>query len=1215
MSSSFVLRILPGLIALLGFGHSSLAQSEIAGTSVGYHLRNWTTREGIPQNSVLDIAQAADGGLWISTEAGVALAYGDQFEVFELDEVPNLNNNRIHSLASGRDGTTWLGVSAGQLLRSTGEGWEMIHSPWDENRNQIRDIVEDLDGGIWAASQQGIAIYQRSQLVLLGDLHESVNDLEVLSTGEVLGSCESGLYQFRKGPEGKWAGERLVAGPVGKLAELTDGRVVYSRDSKLWNLDGTLFSGGVSLRDGALEADLSGGLWASTQEGLMHFDGQSWARPATQDPDALGPTTIINAIHVHPDGYVWIGTSRKGLFQLYPTPVRGYPIEGEPAESINMVGVDAQENVWAFGTSTALLVDGKLQVVNGRGCNAAAATRDGSFFWTMGEEGLARFRDGQFENHALGAELPSGLCRALLEDSKGHLWIGFLDRLVRIEGSVVREVPPAPGSRFGQIRTMVEDPSGGIWVAGQTGLTRYMGQDVRHWRRGQEIPRSPVRALLATANGDLWLGGYGGGLSVLRNDEVTSFSSSSGLHENVVTAIHEDGQGSLVLLGNQGVSLVSLKELNATYDDPTHQLAVRLFDACPGLTTVEGNSVSASPAPRAADGTIWFPTLEGLVSYNPAQLLPRDSVADIYLSIELPNGRHVNTNPGEAYALELPADRRSFELAYRTPSFSPFSKVLYRFRLRGVNPGWNLRHGSGTAWFHRLGPGTYQFEIQAALKDHEWGPLHAGVNVVVLPFFHETLWFRILAGLAIGGLLYLVIRWRTRRIARHNKWLASVIADRTRDLRLQIREREGAEASLQAAHDALELAVLERTRELASTLKALEADVAHRESLEVRLKESEKMEIVGRLAGGIAHDFNNILTAVLGEAELARMEAAAADNADLTMSMDNIASNVERASRLTRQLLAYSRQQVLQPIVIDPRRHLSGIEEMLQRLTPASVRLSIELAGEGNNVRMDPGQLEQVLVNLVVNAGEAMQQAGEVRVWIEETTKSEAEAEELGIVPGKYVVLNVMDEGDGMRPETASRMFEPFFSTKYMSRGLGLASVHGIVHQSGGTIEVRTGVGEGTTFRVLLPAVKDPVKQYVIPGPVEKVPSKEAARILICDDEEQVLNVLRISLERRGYDVQAVNSPRVALELVKTMEPKPDLLISDMAMPEMDGFTLARSVKEAIGAIPTIFITGYSLEVLAEGDVRPTGAILLQKPFTADELQARVDEALMMPSK
>jgi PAS domain S-box-containing protein len=380
---------------------------------------------------------------------------------------------------------------------------------------------------------------------------------------------------------------------------------------------------------------------------------------------------------------------------------------------------------------------------------------------------------------------------------------------------------------------------------------------------------------------------------------------------------------------------------------------------------------------------------------------------------------------------------------------------------------------------------------------------------------------------------------------------------------------------------------------------------------EEQLRQSQKMEAVGRLAGGIAHDFNNLLTAIQGNVEMLMLEVP--HGGAMRDDLLEIKRAATRAASLTRQLLAFSRKQMLAPKVLDVNAVVHELERMMVRVIGEDVQLVTVLGAEHAAVRADPGQLEQVVLNLAVNARDAMPRGGTLRIETREVTLGEAEAQRYPyrVDPGEYVRLTVSDTGVGMSPEVLARVFEPFFTTKEQGKGtgLGLSTVYGIVKQSGGYVWAESEEGRGSRFRVYLPRVNaEPERPEPQPEPVGA--AQAGAVVLLVEDEEGVRTLSRRILERRGYTVLSAHNAAEARQLFAGNGGRVDLLLTDVVMPHESGRELSEALLQQQPDLRVVFMSGYTDDALIRHGVREDRFRLLEKPFAPDGLVRVVQEAM-----
>ena len=391
---------------------------------------------------------------------------------------------------------------------------------------------------------------------------------------------------------------------------------------------------------------------------------------------------------------------------------------------------------------------------------------------------------------------------------------------------------------------------------------------------------------------------------------------------------------------------------------------------------------------------------------------------------------------------------------------------------------------------------------------------------------------------------------------------------------------------------------------------AMIADITDRKYLEEQVRHAQKMEAIGRLAGGIAHDFNNLLSVVLSYSSLLLAELRPGD--PMRSDLQEIQAAGERARNLTRQLLTFSRQQVVKPEVLDLNQVIGGMDRMLRRLIREDVELIAIPGANLGNIRADRGQLEQIVMNLVLNARDAIAEGGRITI---ETARVELDdsfaRDHLGVTPGPHVLLSIADNGSGMDQATRSRIFEPFFTTKGSGRGtgLGLSTVFGIVQQCGGTIWVDSQPGKGSVFRIYLPEAQNEL-------PLEAARSvPESARrgsetILLVEDEDQVRSLAREILQRNGYRVLELRSAGEALLTSEQYLGEIELLLSDVVMPQMSGRQLANRLRAQRPSMKVLLMSGYGDDAVPTNDVREAGLALIAKPLTPHALSQKVREVL-----
>ncbi|CAH0357149.1 MULTISPECIES: response regulator [unclassified Sphingobium] len=420
--------------------------------------------------------------------------------------------------------------------------------------------------------------------------------------------------------------------------------------------------------------------------------------------------------------------------------------------------------------------------------------------------------------------------------------------------------------------------------------------------------------------------------------------------------------------------------------------------------------------------------------------------------------------------------------------------------------------------------------------------------------------------------------------------------------------------ALMALNQELEERVAERTAELSKANAELVQEAAARQAAEAQARQAQKMEAIGQLTGGIAHDFNNMLAIVIGSLDIAKRRLAQGDT-DILKFIDNAVDGATRGAALTHRLLAFSRQQALSPVVSDINALVRGMEDLLRRSLGETIKLEFVLAGGLWRTNVDPGQLENAILNLAVNARDAMPQGGQLTVETMNAHLDDAYARKhADVVAGQYVVVAVSDSGSGMPADVVERAFDPFFTTKALGEGtgLGLSQIHGFVKQSGGHVKIYTEIGQGTTIKIYMKRVhaegrasstETNTAELVMPlgSPTEI--------ILVVEDEAGVREASVNSLRELGYTVRHAASGEQALKLLE-QQSGIALLFTDVVMPGMSGRQLAEEVITRHGPTRVVYTTGYTSNAIVHNGVVDPGVELLSKPFTLDQLARKIRKAL-----
>ncbi len=1184
------------LLVFLALATSALAQDR----AQRHAVRQWTTRDGLPQNSVADMAQGSDGILWLATHAGVVRFDGAKFEVDDVSTSPILGTSRLTQIEVGKHGDVFVGTGIGRVFRHRGRGWQAVPLPCSCSA-RIRALETSSDGALWIGAKCGLYRVAPGDEVAERFSDQDVFSIATSQTGEVFVGARSGLTQAQPLADkllGDFPASHLAVSGTGQLYAGVAGRVLRL-ESGAWTELPIEVGNVEGLRGGLGEGILVAGVGV-----VGCWDGEDLEWNAFESQLALPSTEKLLSVFWDREGSRWIGTNTRGLFELANSPLSVITSETQQGDALRSVAMSEDGDLYALGDGFWEVRDGALVPME-QPLPMQAVPAIGGGLWLQTERGIERMEKGASRLVIAETELNSG-GGPILESRDGVLWTarnGILHRWS--EGELSRIDLTASGAGLA-CASLFEDSAGAIWVGGETSLAIWDGSECRVLLSGQELPVGEIRTFYQSDSGAVWIGTYGGGLVRIEGRATDLVSTEHGLFENVASAIVPDGLGSLIVLGNRGLARYSLDDLEAVALGERDMIRGRVFDSGPGIDIFEGNPVAQPRFAIGDEGEFYFPSLHGLLRFDTkavSELMPVPRVRVRCLVAD--SAERDPEGTGDNRTFSLAHSDRDVAVQFSIASFVQPRQVACRYRLVGHDSEWIRARGQTTVSYSQLAPGEYRFEVEAAVADGEFGPRNSTLRFLVPPVWYELVWVKRLLALSVILLIVSIAALRIRNARKRSDELELVVLRRTRELQSEIEVRQKVEEDLRKAGESLEAQVSERTEELAHALKNLERDMLERQQLEGRLRESEKLEIVGRLAGGLAHDFNNILTAVLGETDLA-LSVLEGDRRplDLHAVLEEHLSHVRdaglRASRLTRQLLAYSRQQVMQPEVIDPLDTLENLRSMLRRLVPDDVQIRIIEDPERRNILIDPGQLEQVIVNLVVNAAEAMPDGGRVDIGCRV---------EMG-EDGERTVISVTDSGVGVSPEVRDHIFEPFFSTKGQARGLGLASVQGIVLQSGGSLEVEEAAGGGMTFHVAFP-----VSEGELPGPPPRRAVQQTSSVLalLIDDEVEVRRIVRLMLEGGGVRVLEAGTHQEALAFAEEYGDQLDILVTDVVMPHMNGKKLSEAVRKLCPRIKVLFISGHFREELGERDLLDHKANFLAKPFDAQSLLARVNEMTHSP--
>jgi PAS domain S-box-containing protein len=1183
------------------------------------------------------VEPAADGGIWIGTEEGGLIhSANGKFTSFTTDN--GLKSNWVSALHLDRSGNLWVGTMGGGLVvRWTDGRFEAIDSARGLPARNIFSIAEDTSGIIWIGTGKGLTRIRQ-------------NRVKTVPISDVIGPVTA--LVARPGG-GVYAG----AGPAGLVQVIND---------DVQTIAGAAELGGPAFR--SLVTDESGAIWAGMDHALVRIDKGVVSKFAS----GRGPQNAVVSMQVDNEGSIWLGTDGGGLARMRKTPIvpLGTP-EGLTSDMIFPVLQARNGDVWlgSGGSGVDVLRNGKViarYTVANKSLpqdfiTSFAEDHDGAM-WVGTTAGVSRIKDGKAQIFTAAQGLLPGLIRVVHIDSKGGLWVGSHFGLQQFRPSPSKVYTTENGLADNFVMTILEDRRGTMWVATRDGLSRFANGSVQTFTKAHGVPDHGIMALFEDRDGVIWIG-TDEGLARLRGGRIEIFSVAKGFCAPNVMSILEDDDGRLWLGSLKGIFAVEKQTLG------TKQLSCTRYERAAGMRSREANGAVNPAAWRMSDGRMWFGTIKGVAIVDPRSVKLDLAPPPVQIEEVVAQGRRFASMPER-----LSPGVRAIDIHFTGLSFVSPELMRFRYKLEGYDEDWVDAGTRRVAYYTHLHPRKYTFRVQAANAEGTWNQAGASVAFAIAPRWFETWEFKILVMAILLIALWALYRLRVhgmkarqyelqeladergRAEARYRELFenatdavfttgvsgdftgvnrkAELLTGYTREemLRLNVRELlprvpesdRIANQWLNGAADGSERVEIisksgERVPVEVSTrtvteggvkigIQAIARDVTDRAALERQLRQSQKMDAVGQLAGGVAHDFNNLLTVIRGNGELLLADLGPDDPAREDLEQINLAA--DRASALTRQLLAFSRKQVVHPRALNLNDLLRDLEKMLQRLIGEDLTILTLPSVEPARIMADPTQIEQVLINLVVNARDAMPRGGSITIETRVMDVDDVPQSPVRTNSGRAVVLTVSDNGKGMDAATQALIFEPFFTTKDPGKGtgLGLSTVYGIVQQAGGQIACSSTPGVGTTFRIYLPYVRDAVHDGGLEEHVAQQRGHET--ILLVEDEDAVRTLASRVLRHNGYLVLEARHGQDALNLSHDHKGDIDLLLTDVVLPAMNGRVLSERLLQYRPDLKVLLMSGYTDdEILRRGLFEP-GMYFLQKPFTPQALLRRVRAVL-----
>jgi len=796
-----------------------------------YSLDHWSTRDGLPQNTIQALLQSRDGYLWMGTQEGLVRFDGVRFTVFDHANTAALLNNHVSVLVESRDGSLWAGTFGGGLARLRDGIFEVYDQTHGLSGSSVTAVAEDAAGRLWVGtSTEGLNLLEAGQFRVLttadGLPGNQIRALLVEAGGVWVGTS---VGLARLGPDG-----RAVPGVDRALAGASVTTLLRDRQGALWVgtthglhrlQDGRLTRYGIAqgLPHDYIEslyADSRGVLWVGTSGGVARMlEGRF---EVLRTSEGLSNNAVRSFVEDR-EGSLWVGTG-GGLTRLRDGRATTFSFgHGLSDDDLYTVAPDRSgAGVWigSYDGRVDHLSGGRFVSLHSAGPLAASRVRAlhedrAGRLWIGTERGLHRYAGGVYTTFGAAHGLPQTAVRAVLEDRRGALWVGLDDGgLYRLQDGRVTAFSQKDGLGSPEVRALLEDRRGVLWVATYGGLARF--QDGRFVTYGRERGLSVefARSLHEDADGTLWVGTYGGGLNRFRDGRFTAFTTRQGLLSDVIYQILEDDDGNLWMSCNKGVFRVSKLDLQAVAEGRLHGVRAIAYDEGDGMRSRECNGGGPAGA-RTRDGRLWFPTLQGLAMFDPARNSSNTTPPPVVIEDLVVDGRMLDARRG----LRVEPRPQRLEFRFTALSFVAPAKVRFAYQLVGFDGDWVDGGGARAAQYTHVPPGRYTFRVKACNNDGVWNEAGQSLAVVVEPAFHETWWFAGLSVFSVVGLGLGLYNLRIRRI-------------RGRERALEVRIREAL----------AKIKVLSGLLPICASCKKIRDDKGYWSQIEVYLREHSQAD-------------------------------------------------------------------------------------------------------------------------------------------------------------------------------------------------------------------------------------------------------------------------------------------------------------------------------------------------------------------------------------
>ncbi len=1038
-----------------------------------YIHQGWQTAQGLPQNSVLSMAQTADGYLWMGTEEGLVRFDGVKFTTFDK-HTAGLQNNLVQTLLLDRQQNLWIGTTGGGLSKFSHGKFTAYTTRNGLSNDSILSLYQDPRGALWIGTDGGGLIRFENGAFHVFTKADGLPDNVVFSiAGDAYGNLWIGTHGglcklsdgvFHSFSEKEGLGSNRIHSVYvdrhGTVWVGTNGEGLYRLEptgtTRYTTKDGLTSNAILSMYE-----DAAGSLWIGTGGGGLDRLANGKFSSFTEKDGLLGKD--VWAILEDREGSLWIGTAggglnclKKGSFTTLSTS------DGLISDTILPVYEDSQGALW-MGSDRGLMrwKDGRVTTYTtkqGLPDNLVfSITEDhqGSM-WIGTRRGLVRLRDGKLDAFSARNGLPNDLVVSTYTDRKGDLWLGTRGGLTHFDGRQFVTYTTRDGLSNNYVLAIYEDKDGVLWVGtGGGGLNELKNGRFRAYTTKNGLSSDFIFSIFADTDGTLWLGTQGGGIDRFRRGNFTSYTSDKGLYDDAVFQILDDGLGRLWMSSNRGVFSVSKKQLDAFADRRIASITSTVYGTADGMKSQECNGAFQPAGWRTRDGRLLFPTTGGLAMVNPANLVKSVKPPQTVLERVLVNNKDVPFDK----PLIIPPGKGQLEFQFTAPSFIAPEKIQFRYLLEGFDKDWTLAGTRRIAYYTNIPHGEYRFRVRAGSDDFwsERGPL---VSLTLKPHYYQTRTFGFGVVFAAITLFAAAYRLRVSQLHARERRLVLLVNERTSAL-------QESESQLRRSRDELELRVQERTSELVGANQALEAEIAVRRRTEEQLiLAKETAESASRaksdFLANMSHEIRTPINGILGMTDVTLSTQL---NPEQREYLELVKFSADSLLGIVNDILDFSKIEA-RKLTLDrtPFQLRKSLDELVRslglRARQKNLSLTAKLDGIPNDVVGDPLRLRQVLLNLLDNAIKFTTKGGvSLSATIDELSNGAA-----------LLHFAVADTGIGIPANKQKTIFEAFSQAdtsstrRYGGTGLGLTISYQLAAMMGGRLWVESQAGSGSTF-------------------------------------------------------------------------------------------------------------------------------------------------------